>query len=90
MLTTRHTPQNKRHTPIEGEEMEKYSMQTEMKKKKAGVAILIQNRLQNKTITRDKQCHFIILKGLNEEDITLVNIPVCLQILESAFLSVLE
>ena len=45
--------------------------------KKAGVAILISNKIdfQIKTITRDKEGHYIMIKGsIHEEDITTVNI----------------
>ena len=43
------------------------------KQKKAGVAILISNKidLKLKKITRDKEGHYIIIKGSNqEEDVT--------------------
>ena len=45
--------------------------------KKAGVAILISHRIdfKIKTITRDKEGHYIVIKGsIQEEDITIVNI----------------
>ena len=45
--------------------------------KKAGVAILISDKIdfKIKTITRDKEGHYIMIKGsLQEEDITIVNI----------------
>ena len=45
--------------------------------KKAGVAILISDNInfKIKTIIRDKQRHYIMIKGSNqEEDITIVNI----------------
>ena len=45
--------------------------------KKAEVAILISERIdfQIKTITRDKDGHYIMIKGsIQEEDITIVNI----------------
>ena len=45
--------------------------------KKAGVVILISNKIdfKTKTITRDKEGHYITIKGSNqEEDITIVNI----------------
>ena len=45
--------------------------------KKAGVAILISDKIdfKTKTITRDKEGHYITIKGsIQEEDITIVNI----------------
>ena len=45
--------------------------------KKAGVAILISDKIEckTKTITRDKEVHYIMIKGsIWEEDITIVNI----------------
>ena len=45
--------------------------------KKAGVAILIPDKIdfKTKTITRDKEGHYITIKGsIQEEDITIVNI----------------
>ena len=45
--------------------------------KKAGVAILISDKIgfKIKTITRDKEGHYIMFKGsIQEENITLVNI----------------
>ena len=45
--------------------------------KKAGVAIVISDKIdfKIKTITRDKEEHYIMIKGSNqEEDITVVNI----------------
>ena len=45
--------------------------------KKAGVAILISDKIdfKIKTITRDKGGHYIMIKGsIQEEDITIVNI----------------
>ena len=44
--------------------------------KKAGVAILISDKLdfQPKTIIRDEEGHYIILKGtIQQEDLTIVN-----------------
>ena len=45
--------------------------------KEAGVAILIPDKIdfKIKTITRDKEGHYIIIKGsIQEEDIIIVNI----------------
>ena len=47
------------------------------KQKKAGVAILILDKidLKMKKITRDKEGHYIMVKGsIQEEDITVVNV----------------
>ena len=47
------------------------------KQKKAGVPILISNKvdLKIKNIIRDKEGHYIMIKGsIQEEDITIVNI----------------
>ena len=47
------------------------------RKKKAGVAILISNKIDFKTkaIKRDPEGHFIIPKGrIHQEDINIVNI----------------
>ena len=46
-------------------------------RKKAGVAILISDKIdfKRKTTTRDKEGHYIMIKGsIQEEDITIVNI----------------
>ena len=50
-------------------------MQTEIKR--PGVAILILDKIdfKIKTVTRDKEGHYIKIKGsIQEEDITIVNI----------------
>ena len=46
------------------------------KQKKAGVAILISDKIDLKIkITRDKEGHYIMVKGsIQQEDITIVNI----------------
>ena len=56
--------------------MEKY-IPCISEEKKAGVAILISDKidLKIKTITRDKEGHYIMIKGsIQEEDVTIVNI----------------
>ena len=48
--------------------------------KKAGVTILVSDKIdfKTKTITRDKEGHCIMIKGsIQEEDITIVNIYAC-------------
>ena len=65
-----------RHIQTESERMEK-CIPCKWKAKKAGVAILILHKidLKMKKITRDKEGHYIMIKGLiQEEDITTVNI----------------
>ena len=44
--------------------------------KKAGVAILISDKIdfKIKTVTRDKEGHYIIIKGSIQEDVTIINI----------------
>ena len=45
-------------------------------KKKAGVAILISDKVDFKTnaVKRDKEDHCIMIKGSIQEDITIINI----------------
>ena len=48
-----------------------------LQQKKAGVAILISNKIyfQMKDVKRDKEGHYIMIKGsIQEEDITIINI----------------
>ena len=45
--------------------------------KKAGVAVLVSDKIdfKIKTVTRDKEGHYITVKGsIQEEDITIVNV----------------
>ena len=51
-------------------------LHTNGRQKKAGVAILISDKIDLiKKITRDKEEHYIIIKGtIQEEDIAIVNI----------------
>ena len=76
MLSTRDTPQNKRHIQTKSEGLEKI-FHTNGDQKKAGVAILISDKIdfQIKAVKRDKEGHYIMIKGsIQEEDITIVNI----------------
>ena len=51
-------------------------MQTEMKRKKAGLAILISDKIdfEIKAMKRDKEGYYIVIKGSIQEDITIINI----------------
>ena len=62
MLSTRDPPQKKRSTLAESEGMEEKILQENGHKKKAGVAILISDRIDviTKGIKRDKKGHYII------------------------------
>ena len=56
--------------------MEKY-IACKWKQKKAGVAMFVSDKidLKIKKITRDKEGHYIMIKGsIQEEDITIINI----------------
>ena len=73
MLSTRDPPQNKGHIQTESERLEKDIPC------KAGVAILISDKIDFKTkgVKRDKEGHYIMIKGsIQEEDITIINIYV--------------
>ena len=50
--------------------------QAKRDQKKAGVAILISDKIDFKTkaAKRDKEGHYIMIKGSNQEDITIINI----------------
>ena len=64
MLSTRNPLQTERHVQIESERMEKLFHENG-KQKKAGVAILISDKidLKVKKITRDKEGQDIMIKG---------------------------
>ena len=76
MLSTRNPLQTSRHIWTENERMEKYTPY-KWDQKKAGVAILISDRidLKIKKIKRNKEGHYIMIQGsIQEEEITIVNI----------------
>ena len=75
MLSTRDPPRNKGHIQTESEGLEKNIPNRDQKK--AGVVILISDKIDFKTqaVKRDKEGHYIMIKGsIQEEDITIINI----------------
>ena len=76
MLSTRDPPQNKGHIQTESEGLEKI-FHTNRDLKKAGVTIFISDKIdfKIKSVKRDKERHYIIIKGsIQEEDMTIINI----------------
>ena len=76
MLPRRDPPQNKGHIWTESEGLKKI-FHANRDQKKAGVAILISDKIDFKTkaVKRDKEGLYIMMKGsIQEEDITIINI----------------
>ena len=76
MLSTRDPPQNKGQIQMESEGLAKV-ISPKWRPKKAGVAILISDKIdfKIKAVKRDKEGQYIINKGsIQEEDITFINI----------------
>ena len=74
MLPTRDLPQEKRRTQTESEGLETSFPSIWTGKKKAGVAMLISDKIdfQRRAIKRDPEGHFIILKRrIYQEDINI-------------------
>ena len=76
MLSTRDPPQNKGHIQTESEGPEK-DIPCKQRPKKAGVAILISDKIdfEIKAIKRDKEGHYIMIKGSIQETIINIYVP---------------
>ena len=76
MLSTRDPPQSKGHIQTESEGLEK-NISPNGDQKELGVEILISDKIdfKIKAVKRDKEGHYIMIKGsIQEEDITIINI----------------
>ena len=76
LLSTRDPPENRDTYRLKMTGWEKL-FHANRDQKKAGVAILISDKIdfQIKAVKRDKEGHYIMIKGLiQEEDITIINV----------------
>ena len=78
MLSTRDPPQNKGHIQTESEGLEKYIPRKQRpKESRSSNTHIRENRLKTKAVKRDKESHYIMIKGsIQEEDVTIINIYV--------------
>ena len=79
MLPPKHPCQIKRYTQTKSKGLAKDISGKWKRKKKAGIAVLMSDKIDFKTkaIVRDKEEHYIMIKGtVQQEDIILVNIYV--------------
>ena len=77
MLSTGDPPQTKRHSRLKVKSW-KNIFHANADQDKAGVAILISDKIdfEIKTMKRDKEGHYIMIKGSIQEDITIINMYV--------------
>ena len=76
LLSTRDPPENRDTYRLKMKGWEKL-FHANRDQKKAGVAILISDKIdfQIKAVKRDKEGHYIMIKGsIQEEDITIINV----------------
>ena len=76
MLPTRDSLETQRHTLTKMKGWKKIFHATKGEEK-AGVAVLVSDKIDFKTkkVTRDKEGHYIMIKGLiQQEDMTIINI----------------
>ena len=74
MLSTRDPLQNKGHIQTKSEGLEK-NIPCKRRPKESRVAILISDKIdfQIKAVKRDKEGHYVMIKGSIQEDITIIN-----------------